>query len=163
MNRIILVFFSIFMVTALNGQEKISISKKEVDGRGQFQNDTLRNRLNNRSGNIVKNENATIDLYKIISVENDTTIVDTTLTVYKDYKYNYLRKDYFDLLPFNNIGQTYNSLSYDFRSNNLMPFFGSRARHFNFMEIEDKTQFMNCSTVLLSFYPIILMFDMNCR
>jgi len=147
MNRIILVFFSIFMVTALNGQEKISISKKEVDGRGQFQNDTLRNRLNNRSGNIVKNENATIDLYKIISVENDTTIVDTTLTVYKDYKYNYLRKDYFDLLPFNNIGQTYNSLSYDFRSNNLMPFFGSRARHFNFMEIED-TYYYNVPTPL---------------
>ena len=75
--------------------------------------------------------------YLIISYKNDTTFVDTTLTVQKDYKFNYLRKDNFGLIPFSNLGQTYNSLTLDFENTNLMPLFGARARHFNYMEIED--------------------------
>ena len=43
-----------------------------------------------------------ISAYKIISVANDTTFVDTTLTIEKDYKFNYRRKDNFELLPFCN-------------------------------------------------------------
>ncbi|MGA9588332.1 MAG: putative porin, partial [Salegentibacter sp.] len=49
--------------------------------------------------------------YRIISVDNDTTYVDTTLNIQKEYKFNYLRRDIFELLPFSNSGQTYNSLS----------------------------------------------------
>lgn len=75
--------------------------------------------------------------YLIITAENDTTHVDTTLTIYKDYKFNYLRKDDFGLIPFSNLGQTYNTLTYNFESTKLMPSFGARARHFNYMEIED--------------------------
>ncbi|NQY06775.1 MAG: hypothetical protein HRT68_11460, partial [Flavobacteriaceae bacterium] len=75
--------------------------------------------------------------YKIISSENDTTYVDTTLTVQKLYKYNYLRKDYFELLPFANTGQTYNSLGYDLEEKSLLPKFGARAKHFSYYEIED--------------------------
>ena len=45
-----------------------------------------------------------IDQYKIISAKNDTITADTTLTIQKAYKYNYLRKDDFELLPFHNIG-----------------------------------------------------------
>ncbi|HEY5689452.1 MAG TPA: putative porin [Yeosuana sp.] len=75
--------------------------------------------------------------YLIISQENDTTYVDTTLTIYKDYKFNYLRRDDFGLIPFSNLGQTYNSLTYNFENAKLMPSFGARARHFNYMEIED--------------------------
>lgn len=75
--------------------------------------------------------------YKIISFSRDTTFVDTTLHILKDYKFNYLRRDRFELLPFSNVGQTYNKLAYDFYDDNLMPQFGARARHFNFMEAED--------------------------
>ncbi|WP_346882887.1 putative porin [uncultured Algibacter sp.] len=75
--------------------------------------------------------------YKIISHKNDTTYVDTTLSIQKEYKFNYLRKDNFGLLPFSNLGQTYNSLTYNFKNTSLMPGFGARARHFNYMEIED--------------------------
>lgn len=77
--------------------------------------------------------------YKLISVDNDTTAVDTSLTIYKDYKFNYLREDNFGLLPFGNVGQTYNRLVYDFErpDDDLTPDFGARARHFNFMEVED--------------------------
>ncbi len=84
-----------------------------------------------------KAKKANIKDYLIISNENDTTYVDTTLTIKKDYKFNYLRKDNFELMPFSNIGQTYNSLSYNFENTRLMPNFGARARHFNYMEIED--------------------------
>src|SRR6056297_2889696 len=55
-----------------------------------------------------------ISAYKIISVTNDTTFVDTTLTIEKDYKFNYRRKDNLELLPFSNTGQTYNALGVDF-------------------------------------------------
>ena len=82
-------------------------------------------------------EKANIEDYLIISVEHDTTYVDTTLSIQKDYKYNYLRRDNFGLIPFTNIGQTYNSLTYDFKSTDLIPSFGARARHFNYMEVED--------------------------
>ncbi|WP_026914515.1 putative porin [Christiangramia portivictoriae] len=78
-----------------------------------------------------------VDLYKIISVKNDTTHLDTTLTILKDYKFNYLRRDNFELLPFSNTGQTYNSLSYNGENEKAFPEFGARARHFNFMEVDD--------------------------
>ena len=78
-----------------------------------------------------------ISLYKIITVKRDTIILDTSLTIQKDYKFNYLRKDNFELLPFNNVGQTYNSLARDIKSEVLIPEFVAQARHFNFMEVED--------------------------
>lgn len=81
---------------------------------------------------------APITEYRIISIENDTTSVDTSLTIHKNYKFNYLRKDNFELLPFSNVGQTYNKLAYDFtEDDHLLPQFGARARHYNFMEVED--------------------------
>jgi len=78
-----------------------------------------------------------IDLYKIISVKNDTTHLDTTLTILKDYKFNYLRNDNFELLPFSNTGQTYNALSYTKDNSKAFPGFGAEARHYNFMEVDD--------------------------
>ena len=114
---------------------RISSEKQEyIDSR---LNDSLLNKKINRQSSVLKNEKAKIEDYKIISRKNDTTYVDTTLTIFKDYKYNYLREEDFDVIPFSNLGQTYNSLSYDFSSNNLMPSFGARARHFNYMEIDD--------------------------
>src|SRR5690606_19445960 len=83
-------------------------------------------------------EKAPISLYKIISVANDTTSVDTSLTIYQDYRFNYLRKDNFGLLPFSNVGRTYNRLTYDLiGEQHILPQFRARARHFNFMEVED--------------------------
>ncbi|MDR5591990.1 putative porin [Christiangramia sp. SM2212] len=78
-----------------------------------------------------------IEDYKIISVKNDTVHLDTTLTILKDYNFNYLRKDNFELLSFSNTGQPYNSLSLDRKYKNAFPEFGARAKHFNFFEVED--------------------------
>jgi hypothetical protein len=75
--------------------------------------------------------------YKIISINNDTTIVDTTLTIAKDYKFNYIRKDNFELLPFANQGQTFNKLGYNFNKNSLFPTIGANAKHYNYYKVED--------------------------
>ncbi len=88
-----------------------------------------------------KQKKAPIELYKIISANRDTISVDTSLTIFKDYKFNYLRKDDFELLPFLNVGQTYNSLAYDFDRSNLKPLFAAQSRHFNYLEIEDMQYF----------------------
>jgi len=101
-------------------------------------NDTVQRRGGRSTSNkSIKNKDAKITDYLIISHVNDTTYVDTTLTIKKEYKYNYLRKDNFELMPFSNLGQTYNTLSYNFGDTSLMPRFGARARHFNYMEAED--------------------------
>lgn len=80
---------------------------------------------------------ATIDMYLQYNTEVDTSIVDTTLTIKKDYKFNYLQKDNFGLMPFANIGQTYNSLTINAVNDETNPLFGARARHFNYFEDED--------------------------
>ena len=44
-------------------------------------------------------EEVTIEDYKIYFSDGTEKHVDTTLTINKDYHFNYLRKDYFELLP----------------------------------------------------------------
>jgi len=78
-----------------------------------------------------------IEEYKIISYSRDTTFLDTTLTIQKEYKYNFLRRDDFELMPFANIGQPYNRLGADLERSGLYPALGARARHFNYLEVED--------------------------
>ncbi|MBQ4915776.1 putative porin [Maribacter sp. MMG018] len=79
----------------------------------------------------------TIRDYKIISFARDTTFLDTTLTVQKEYKYNYLRQDDFELMPLSNIGQTYNKLGVNAERATMYPQLGAMAKHFNYREVED--------------------------
>ena len=81
-----------------------------------------------------KEKIATIDMYRVITLERDTTYIDTSLTIQKKYSHNYLRKDLFGLLPFPNEGQTYNTLQYSLNSFSPLPEFGFKAKHFNFLE-----------------------------
>ena len=71
--------------------------------------------------------------------------VDTTLTIYKDYKFNFLRRDDFELLSFANVGQTYNKLGYNFNERFRLPQIGAKAKHFNYFEKED-IQYFNVPT-----------------
>ncbi|MCH2490555.1 MAG: putative porin [Flavobacteriales bacterium] len=96
-------------------------------------------------------EKPPIELYKIISAQRDTTFVDTSLTIEKEYKFNYLRRDNFELLPFSNVGHTYNSLAYDFSTLNLKPLFAAQGHHFNYAEIDDM-QYFNVPTPLTELY-----------
>ena len=133
MNKLVFVLLFILVCNGLNAQRKLGGfgEKKDIVNT----QDTINRSSRKRSG--VKSPKAKIEDYLIISHENDTTFVDTTLTIQKEYKFNYLRKDNFGLMPFSNLGQTYNSLTYNFENTSLMPGFGAQARHFNYMEIED--------------------------
>ena len=77
---------------------------------------------------------ATIDMYRIVTLERDTTYIDTSLTIQKEYSHNYLRRDTFGLLSFPNDGQTYNTLQYSLTEFSPYPEFGFKAKHFNYLE-----------------------------
>jgi len=98
-----------------------------------------------------KKEKPPIALYKISSHERDTTYLDTTLSIQKEYKFNYLRKDVFELLPFANVGQTYNTLAYDFSRKNFKPLFVAQGHHFTYDQIED-ISYYNVPTPLTELY-----------
>lgn len=78
-----------------------------------------------------------ITYYEIISHHRDTSYVDTTLSIRKKYKFNYLRRDNFGLLPFSNVGQTYNQLLYEFDQFNMKPLFVAQSHHYNYREVSD--------------------------
>jgi len=132
----ILLFFLVSLFGHLSfsqNQEK----RLQVQNQNTSVLDTTRfSNSNSKSGDIY-NDKATIGQYQIISHLRDTTYVDTTLSIHKDYKFNYLRKDNFELISFSNIGKTYNSLSKNVVNNSTLPLFGARARHFNYMEVDD--------------------------
>ncbi|WP_321539214.1 putative porin [Flavobacterium piscinae] len=80
---------------------------------------------------------AKISEYKIITIERDTTHYDTSLTIQKEYKYNYLRKDIFGLQQFANEGQTYTTLDFGLTQFNPYPEIGLTGKHFNFLTAND--------------------------
>lgn len=84
-----------------------------------------------------ENPKASIDQYRIVTLERDTTYVDTSLTIQSEYKFNYLRKDIFGLMPFANEGQTYNTLDYGLNEMSSFPEFGYKAKHFNYLKAQD--------------------------
>ena len=136
----LLCFLFCLMVSPVFSQRNSGTISKEMNKNNSgIENDTLSSRLSGKSTSNakIKNKDAKIEQYLIISHLKDTTFVDTTLSIKKEYKFNYLRKDNIELMPFSNIGQTYNTLAYNFSNQNLMPLFAARARHFNYMEIED--------------------------
>ena len=136
MKRFFLIAFLLCLVNRLDAQIKQLPVNRDF-GTLQEQDTLSADQRKSTGIKNIKNKDAKITDYLIISSESDTTHVDTTLTIQKEYKFNYLRRDNFGLIPFSNLGQTYNSLTQDFQSTSLMPSFGVRARHFNYMEIED--------------------------
>ncbi|MDN3666265.1 putative porin [Algibacter miyuki] len=139
MNKIILSFFCLLLFNTLNAQ---NAPRELPEGKASKleEQDSLKpqSKLSKAVfGDDKEADKPKIQDYLIISYANDTTYVDTTLTIQKEYKFNYLRKDNFGLIAFSNLGQTYNSLTYDFENTKHIPSLGARARHFNFMEIED--------------------------
>lgn len=75
--------------------------------------------------------------YKIIDYKMDTSFVDTTLYIDKYYQFNVERKDPLELMPFQNPGQTYNTLAYTFNQNSLYPDIGATAEQFNYYRAQD--------------------------
>ena len=80
---------------------------------------------------------AAFDQYRIITLQKDTTYVDTSLTIKKDYEFNYLRKDIFGLLPFSNEGQTYATLDFGLKEFKSFPEIGFSGKQFNYLKAND--------------------------
>jgi hypothetical protein len=116
----------------------VLFSQNKEDKKPQRSNGMDINSSYQRSSDSLKtSENikiATQDMYRFITLERDTTYIDTSLTIQKEYSHNYLRKDTFGLLPFPNEGQTYNTLQYSLTEISPYPEFGFTAKHFNFIE-----------------------------
>ena len=125
---IILVFF-LFSISA--------VAQTKLTGGGSIRGNSNDNDSTslNRSNGFAKL--ATIDMYVEFNHVLDSTQIDTTITIKKEYKFNYLQKDNFGLMPFANIGQTYNTLSFNSFDSKTSPLFGARSRHFNYLEHED--------------------------
>ena len=94
---------------------------------------------------------ATYDQYRIITLQKDTTFVDTSLTIKKEYQYNYLRKDIFGLLPFANEGQTYTVLDNSLKNYTAFPDIGFSGKHFNYLQVDDINYF-SVATPLTELY-----------
>lgn len=92
-----------------------------------------------------------IEDYKIISNNRDTTFLDTTLTLKKEYRYNFLREDDFEFMPFSNIGQPYNALGVNLENKSMYPGIGARARHFGFFD-EDDVYYYNVPTPMTELF-----------
>ncbi len=103
----------------------------------QIDTTRIKKKAEKRSSDPTDEESLGIEDYKIISHNRDTTYLDTTLSIQKEYRHNYIRKDDFELMPFSNVGKPYNHLGMDFERSGLYPSIGARAKHFNYMEKED--------------------------
>ena len=124
-----IVLVTLFIFDASAQKRRLSGAESKL-----FQNDTT---SFNEQVEIQFDGKTTYTDYKIISIHNDTTVIDTTLTLQKDFKFNYLRKDNFELLPFHNQGQTFNKLGYNFENNSVFPNIGANAKQFNYNTLED--------------------------
>lgn len=96
-------------------------------------------------------QKAPITSYKIISLERDTIILDTTLSIKKEYSYNYLHRDLFGLMPFPNEGQAYTTLNFGLKKFAPFPEFGFKAKHMNYLEVDD-IKYYSVATPLTELY-----------
>ena len=144
--RYLLLVISVFALHPVLSQDKPGAPRKNAD--------SLKTVELQRKPKILSKEPAeeiTIRDYKIISFRRDTTFLDTTLSIAKEYRYNYLRRDDFELMPFSNVGQPYNRLGVELGQRDLYPRLGARARHFNYLEAED-ISYYNVATPLTDLF-----------
>lgn len=127
--RILFFLYLLIVPTLLFSQEKTA-SKNSLDMNTKYSSitDTVKKK---------KSLIAKIEQYQIYTLEHDTIIADTSLTLKSAYRQNYLRKDNFGLLPFSNIGQPYNTLQYGLSDFSPYPEIGFKAKHFDYMEVSD--------------------------
>jgi hypothetical protein len=148
MKRIIFFLFSAWLLTTnvivfgqtLKPIRKIDKSKIKNERRNFSLNDSISSG-SNRTKKINLSAKTTYTDYKVFSFLKETTYIDTTLNIKKHYKFNFLRKDNFGLLPFHNIGQTFNRLTYDFDKLNPVPNIGFTAKQFSFNTIDNINYF----------------------
>lgn len=135
MKKVLLFFFFAFLV--LSGYAQIQTRTGGNRGNMGDQNNMFQTDSTQFKGEIdVKIEgDVHFTDYKLISIFNDTTYIDTTLTIYKDRILNYNRKDDFEMLGFHNQGQTFNKLAQTFSGKGLFPAMGFYAKQHNYLRV----------------------------
>lgn len=152
LKRAVLLIVVLFPVMAICQQRdrKASADTKRSDVLSQASSDK-KNKVASINDTV-----ATIDMYRIITLDRDTTYIDTSLTIQKEYTANYLRKDNFGLLQFPNEGQPYNLLDFGRVQHNPFPQFGFRAKHFAYMEVDDINYYSVATPFTDLFYRSVL-------
>lgn len=154
-----IVFFLLLFPVLVFSQVK---TKKDLKSSGSKSDSGQLNRADNsrrdrNTEGLAQNDSiATIDQYKIITFDRDTTFVDTSLTIQADYKANYLRKDNFGLLQFPNEGQPYNVQDYGLTKYNPFPEFGFAAKHYAYMQADDINYYNVATPFTDLFYRSVL-------
>ena len=116
---------------------------QEVDSIGKVKDSLKMELKKKKKKSIIKRRYIPIDTlalinnYKVFYEDGSTATVDTSLTLQKDYKFNFLRQDYFELLPLSNVAQGFSRLGYDFLNQPLQPIMGARINHYGFFESDD--------------------------
>lgn len=128
---LLLILFSVTVTFGQVGRKNVSLQRNSGGNNGRAE---IKDGLPKEAA---ADTIATVDMYKIISLERDTIVVDTALTIDKEFTANYLRKDNFGLLPMANDGQSYNLLDYGLVKYDPFPQFGFSAKHFPYMQVED--------------------------
>lgn len=131
-----LIFLQLILVNAVLSQRKLENEQLEnttLDENGNVVN------LDNNAGsvNVTLSGKTKYTDYKVFSHKRDTTYIDTTLTLKKEYQFNYLRKDLFEFIEFHNQGQQLNNLGYSFNTIYRFPDIGFTAKQPSYLEIED--------------------------
>jgi hypothetical protein len=142
---LVLVFFT---SSIINGQEKIERKDKKTDSLSLSKKAIPLKPIDKLKADTV---GITIKDYKIITFERDTTFLDTTLTIQKEYKYNYLREDDFELMSFSNIGQAYNTLGVDLERINIYPSLGATAKDRKYLE-KEQINYYNVATPMTELF-----------
>ncbi|MBC8770619.1 putative porin [Arenibacter sp. BSSL-BM3] len=132
--RYLLTLLIVFFSQAVSAQED-SIPSSRKEGAPSM-NRNIRNLPPKKNGE-GQGQEITIKDYKIISYERDTTFLDTTISIQKEYINNFLRRDDFELMPFANVGQPYNKLGVNFDIKDTYPSLGASAKHYNYMEARE--------------------------
>lgn len=90
--------------------------------------------------------NFDINKIKKFNFNGDTILLDTTLNINKLYNFNYRKKDNFEFIKPNNVGQVYNNLSYEIEQTNY-PSIGFNANK-TIIQFEDDIYFYDVA------YPV---------
>lgn len=141
-NTLFIAFLFLLFVSSY-AQEKDSIQEPEIYNLdeivGKKAQPLAKRDVEEDEGAKVDPESGKADylLYKVITHQNDTILLDTTLTLAKDYKMNYLRKDLFGLHAFHNQGQVFTELTHTFDDAEIIPKMGQIGKHRAYKQVED--------------------------
>ena len=113
LDRLLTLCFLFFTVLSYGQFRSASGGGSTPNNRSLQQTDsTFQNgRGDDKKQNLVK---APFTDYKYFTYTNDTLVIDTTLSLKKEYAFNILRKDMFGYQEFANQGKTYTPLKADF-------------------------------------------------